>query len=210
MAESFTRKLVAWSALLFFAALGPAGCAHPKAAAAPQEADYNWGDYKGGSGSDSSAAAPKSDAPKPATTASAEAPKGDVDATKQASSDASALPHKPSKAKIRGESVSSVGVDALAGASKSALKSKVVSSNVVVGSDYEMVQVVLKGASVQIVRPASAPDQAGPKVRSPKARNDSLAATESGWYDADADVLVLVRASKAVKSKKALSSLLQR
>ena len=73
-----------------------------------------------------------------------------------------------------------------------------------------MVQIVLKDASVQIVRPAVSPDQAGPKLRSPKVRNDSLSSTESGWYDADADVLVLVQSTKAAKSKKALGAILKR
>jgi hypothetical protein len=120
------------------------------------------------------------------------------------------MPHKASKAKIRGESVSSIGPDALAASSAKALKSKVVSTNLIVGPDYEMVQVVLKNGSVQIVRPASTPDQSGPKLRAPKLRKSSLSSSEAGYLDEEADVLVLVQAPKGATSKKALKQIVKK
>jgi hypothetical protein len=217
------QKLVALSALLM-----AVGCAKAAKPAAAPEADYDWSQYNGGkeapgSGTaDKGDSAPKSDgsaansdsskpskAVKPEAVAAAPESSTD-DSPKPGKPDLSASSKKASKAKIKGESVSLVSASSLAGASKTALKSKVVSSNVIMGPEYEMVQIVLKDASVQIVRPATTPDQAGPKLRSPKARNDSLSSNESGYYDPDADVLVLVQSNKAAKSKKALGALLKK
>jgi hypothetical protein len=219
------HKLIALSAILSLAAVG---CAAPKKVVTPHEADYDWSEYKGtfapgGSGkeeepkeekkvaSTSSTSTSTTSTTSGATASASDAPAAsDSSASEDPKPSAPLLPRKPSKTKIRGKSVSSVSPDALAGASKGALKSKVVSSNLIVGPEYEMVQVVLKGASVQIVRPATSPDQSGPKLRSPKVRNDGLSETESGWYDADADVLVLVQAPKSATSKKALKALLKK
>jgi hypothetical protein len=85
-----------------------------------------------------------------------------------------------------------------------------VSTNVIVGPEYEMVQVVLKNASVQIVRPASSPDSSGPKLRAPRERKGALSSSESAWLDEDADVLVLVQAPKGATSKKALKAILKK
>jgi len=206
------------------------GCGKPPKPAVTVEPDYDWSSFNGGnespggssksaksdtSSSDSSSSSTPAPS-KPAKSdnvAAAPAPSSDgsADDPKPAKPDVSSSgSHRPSKAKIKGESVSSVGADAVAGASKKALKSKVVSSNVITGPDYEMVQIVLKDASVQIVRPATTPDSSGPKLRSPKVRNDSLSSTESGYYDADADVLVLVQSAKAAKSKKALAAIVKK
>lgn len=220
------QKLVALTALSF--CLGGLGCAKAAKPAAAPEPDYDWSTYNGGK------EAPTADTSKPAADKSdsssadskpAKSSKPDTVAAAPESSPSSASSddpkpgkpdvsssgaHKASKAKIKGESVSSVSADLVAGASKKALKSKVVSTNVITGPDYEMVQIVLKDASVQIVRPASTPDSSGPKLRSPKVRNDSLTSTDSAFYDADADVLVLVQSNKAAKSKKALGALLKK
>ncbi len=215
------HKLVAVSAL--FACLGGLGCAKAAKPAAAPEPDYDWSTYNGGKEApvaDKSSATDKSDsssgdakpskASKPDSVAADGAGSGDDPKPGKPDLSSSGTPHKASKAKIKGESVSSVSADAVAGASKKALKSKVVSSNVITGPDYEMVQIVLKDASVQIVRPATTPDSSGPKLRSPKLRNDSLTSTDSAYYDADADVLVLVQSNKATKSKKALGALLKK
>lgn len=155
---------------------------------------YDWSDYKG------SFAQAEERPPVEASPVKSRAPtEAQADAAK-----------KVSKGTILGESVSSVSVDSVAGASKSVLKFKVVSSSIIVGQEFEQIQVVMKGASVQIIRPAAAPDKAGPKVRSPKARSGGLLKSESGWYDAEANVLVLVRAPRKVSSQKALQALLKR
>ncbi len=221
--QPLLHKLVALAALSF--CLGGLGCAKAAKPAAAPEPDYDWSTYNGGKEAPTAdtkkPAADKSDSSstdskpakssKPETVAAAPEASSASDDPKPGKPDVSSSgAHKASKAKIKGESVSSVGADAVAGASKKALKSKVVSSNVITGPDYEMVQIVLKDASVQIVRPATTPDSSGPKLRSPKVRNDSLTSTDSAFYDADADVLVLVQSSKAAKSKKALAALMKK
>lgn len=173
------------------------GCGARPKPQAESAAAYDWSDYKG---TFAQSTTPGGSTPA-ATPSAAPAP---------AKVEPAAASAKASKGTIRGESVSSVSVDAVAGASTLALKTKVVSSNVVVGQEYEQLQVVLSGMAVQIIRPAAVPDKTGPKVRSPKARNGGLLKTESGWYDADADVLVLVRAEKKARSQKALLALLKR
>jgi hypothetical protein len=117
---------------------------------------------------------------------------------------------KSSRGTIHGESLSAIGVDALADAARGALKSKVVSSNVTVGAEYEQVLVQLKGASVRIIRPASSPDPNGAAVSSPKTRSAELSKAESGWYDEEADVLVLVDAGRKTAAQRALSAILKR
>jgi hypothetical protein len=198
------QKLVALSALFL-----AVGCAKPAKPVAAPEADYDWSKYNGGN--EAPSAADKATADKPVTdgasATAAKAPASEDDTPRPGKVDLS--PKKPSKAKIRGQSVSSVSAESVAGASKAALKSKVLSSDVIAGPEYELVRVVLKDASVQIIRPAASPDSGGPKLRSPKLRNDSLTTNESAWYDADADVLVLVQA-KSGASKKALGALLKK
>lgn len=117
---------------------------------------------------------------------------------------------KPSKTTLRGESLSSIGVETLADVAKGAFKAKLVASKVTVGAQYEQVQVTLKGTTVQIFRPAASPDSNGPSVSAPKAKNAALAKNESGWYDEEADVLLVVSAAKKASSQKALGALLSR
>ena len=117
---------------------------------------------------------------------------------------------KSSKGMITGESVSSIGVDSLATALGTSLKAKVVSQDLTVGPKYELVQVQLKGQSVQIVRPAASPDPTGLAIPSPTERNGEMSTTESGWYDADADVLVIVNASKKASSQSSLGTILEK
>lgn len=191
-----------------------AGCgAAPKSqASAPTQ--YDWSDYKGtfaqGPDDRPSPAQLAPVKPREAVTSSESVKPSGAAAPKAEAADATTSPKRVSKGTIRGESVSSVSVDAVAGASKTVLKAKVVSSNVIVGQEYEQIQVVMKGVAVQIIRPAASPDKAGPKVRSPKVRSSGLLKTESGWYDADANVLVLVRAPKKVSSQRALLAILKR
>ena len=191
------------------AALLLGGCAaKPKPAAAPTQGDYDWSDY---TGKYAPGATPPKDDAKPAV-ASATAPAATASASAApaagANASASAEDKKLSAAKIAGQSVSQVSPDDVANATQKVLRTKVVSTNVTVGPEYEQINVVLKNVAVQIVRPAATPDKSGPKVRSPKARHDDLAKTDSGFYDEGADVLVLVQAEKKVMSKRALAALL--
>jgi hypothetical protein len=118
---------------------------------------------------------------------------------------------KASKGAIKGESVSSISVDALTDASKSSMpKAKFVSNGVVTGDKYEMVSVQLKGASIQIIRPAEKPAPTGPAIASPKAKSGELAKSDASYYDADADVLVVVSAGKKAAAQKTLNSLVKR
>ena len=228
--------ILAKATLLFSVLLVGSGCAaaHKPQATTPEA--YDWSDYKGtyAPGGDGKVDEPKPTASKPSSKPTIAKSDGDA---KPAASDAkpkpasaasdandlkaemlggapSAAPSsggaKKSKATIQGESVSLVSVDAVAGASKTVLKSKVVSTNVVVGQEYEQLQVVMKGVALQIIRPAASPDKSGPKVRSPKVRSASMSKTESGWYDPDADVFVLVKASKKASSKKTLAAILSK
>ncbi|HEY8078839.1 MAG TPA: hypothetical protein VIF62_32125 [Labilithrix sp.] len=186
------------TALVVCSLLMLAGCGHhAKPAEAPTQSDYDWADYTGKFAN----GAPKDD-PKPAAApakASADAP---------APAAAVATDDKRSQAKIGGLSVSEVSADDVASTTQKMLRSKVVSSNLTVGPEYEQINVVLRGMAVQIVRPANAPDKSGPKVRSPKARNDDLGKTDSSYYDSIADVIVLVQAEKKAASKRALAVLL--
>jgi hypothetical protein len=201
-----------------------AGCgARGKPAAAPADPDYDWSQFHGGAEAPSSSIA-KQDAPpakhaaepekkaeadkqaepeKQETKVVAEAKAAEDDATKPAASDT----RKISAAKIADQSISEVSADALAEVTQRATKRSVVSTNVIVGAEYEQVSVVLKELAVQIVRPAATPDKSGPKVRSPKARKGDVARTEAAFYDPKADVLVLVRASKKATSARALAAL---
>lgn len=175
-------------------------------------------DAKPDRGADSKAADSKSADAKPSTEAktadskvvASSDPKADLLGALSGGSVSATPSKKLSKGTIQGESVSSVSVDAVAGASKTVLKSKVVSSKVVVGREYEQLQVVMKGVALQIIRPAATPDPQGPKVRSPKVRSNALLKNESGWYDESANVLVLVKAPKKASSQKVLAAILTR
>jgi hypothetical protein len=117
---------------------------------------------------------------------------------------------KKSKASIGGESVSTIGEDTLASLATKSLKSEMLSSSIMVGAKYERVQVQLKGMAVTIIRPAATPNSNGPSVSEPKARKADLAKTETAYYDADADVLVVVNAPKKASAQKALGAILKR
>jgi hypothetical protein len=120
-----------------------------------------------------------------------------------------AAPKKASKATVNGESLSTISVDTLTDASKGALKAKFVSNSVVTGRQYELVQVQLKGATVQIIRPAEKPSANGPAIASPKAKNSELSKSDAGWYDEEANVLVVVNAGKKAAGQKALATLVK-
>ena len=182
-----------------------AGCGASTKKVNVAEKEYDWSDYKG-----TYAVGAKPEEP-PAPKKVAKADKAEKSEKSDKADKADKEEKKISKAKIQGESVSSVSADVVAGASKTALKSKVVSTNTVVGAEYEQLQVVLnKGVAVQIIRPAAKPDGAGPKVRSPKARSEGLAETDASYYDEQADVLVLVQTAKKATSKKALKAILKK
>jgi hypothetical protein len=183
-------------------ALALGGCASvPRSNEPVAPAAYDWSDYQG------TFAEPDERPQVEAATATAKA-------TAAAPTAVAPAPEEPtkrvSKGTIQGESVSSVSVGSVADASKSLFKAKVLSSKTIVGREYEQLQVVMKGTTVQIIRPAQTPAKAGPKLRSPRSRSAGLSRSESGWYDADADVLVVVRAPRRLSSKKALVALLQK
>ena len=114
-----------------------------------------------------------------------------------------------SKATINGESVSSIDVDVLTDVSKSALKAKFVSNSVMTGPEYELVQVQLKGATVQVIRPAEKPSPKGPAIASPKAKSAELSKNDASFYDEEADVLVFVSAGKKAAAQKALGAIVK-
>lgn len=187
-----------------------AGCGASTKKVKVAEKDYDWSDYKGtyADGAKAEPASKTEAAPKKVAKAEKSEKADKPEKSEKADKDSE---KKVSKAKIQGESVSSVSADMVAGASKTALKSKVVSTNTVVGAEYEQLNVVLnKGVAVQIIRPAAKPDGSGPKVRSPKARSEGLAETDASYYDEQADVLVLVQAAKKATSKKALKAILKK
>jgi hypothetical protein len=114
-----------------------------------------------------------------------------------------------SRGMIKGESVSTISVDALTDASKGTLKQKFLSNSVKTGPQYEMVQVQLKGATVQIIRRAETPSPNGSAVASPKAKSAELGKNEASFYDEQADVLVVVSAAKKTSAQKALNTLVK-
>lgn len=165
-----------------------------------------WADFKGTystPGASSEAKAEKAE--KAAVTKKESKPKAEP--TVAADEGAS---KRASKGTINGESLSSVSVDALTDFSKSALKTKFVSNSVVTGARYELVQVQLKGATVQITRPSATPVAKGPSISSPKAKNADLSKNDAGWYDEEADVLVTVSAAgKKAAAQKALATIVK-
>ncbi len=187
------------SVVVLIASMGLYACGGGAAANEEAKGPDPWAGYKGTYAGEPVAASHKSAPAKQAKAAEA-APAEETPAPKKSAS----------RATIKGESVSSIGPDALADASKGALKSKVVSSNVTVGSQYEQVEVQLKGAKVQIIRPASSPDAKGPSISGPKARLGELGAADSSYYDDDADVLVVINAGKKPAGQKALGTILKK
>lgn len=191
------------------------GCAaRGKPAAAPTEQpDYEWSSFNGGK-EVPSASAKQDKAPDTKTSDEKKPEQKDSKATAASGDDgekpgapAKDAPKKMSATKIGGQSVSEVSADAVASATQRVTKRNLVSTNVIVGAEYEQVSVVLDKLAVQIVRPAASPDQAGPKVRSPKARKEGVSETNSVFYDPKADVLVLVQADKKATSARALAAL---
>lgn len=163
-----------------------------------------WGNFTG----KYSDAAPREKA------ASAEAPKKEAEASSNeeaaATEGAAPAPKKASEATVKGESISSVSVESLTEASTNALKSQFVSNGIMTGPKYELVQVELKTATVQIIRPAEKPAPNGLPIPSPKAKNAELEANDAGWYDEEADVLVIVNAPKKAAAQKALGAIVNR
>jgi len=117
-------------------------------------------------------------------------------------------PHK-STATIHGESVSSIDLDTFADATRTATKGKVVSTKYLVGPKYEQLQIQMKGVAVQVIRPAANPAPDGPSIASPKARNGGVSKLESGYYDADADVVVVVTAAGKPAAQKVLGTIVK-
>ena len=181
------------------------GAAHKQQDA--QSAENLWSGYKGTYAT--AGAAKSADAkPTPKKAEAKEAAAPQEEATGEHAAAAAPAGKKASKATIHGESISSIDADALADFSKGALKANVLSTGGQVGPQYESVKVELKGATVQIIRPATTPNPNGVSVPSPKAKNATLAKTDSGFYDEDADVLVFVSGSK--NAKKTLGSLVKK
>lgn len=193
--------------LLSALALGACG------GAATQEAkDANmWSDF---SGKYSTPAEPRGSTSSAKSEQARRDAKSKTTEQKEDSAGAAAAPAKKSasssKATVHGESVSTIGDAALAEASKSALKAKVVSTKIVNGPQYELVKVQLKGATVQIIRPNPGDEKGNGTVDAPKSRYASLSKAEASYYDEDADVLVVVEAGKKANAEKALASIVAR
>lgn len=199
------HSVLAASALSLFAFVCSA-CGAKQEAKAP-ESDP-WSGYQGtyaeaGPGKGEAKAKPEK-ATKTAEAAPSKQEKAKEDAA------AAAPTKKVSKSMIKGESISSIGAGDLAAAAAGNLKTKVVSSDVTVGPQYELVSVQLKGQTIQIVRPAANPDPSGMALPGPKERNGELSKTESGFYDADADVLVIVNSAQKKVSKSSLGLLMKK
>ncbi len=173
-----------------------------------------WSGYKGTyatAGKEAGRASPAAAEPKQKDAKA----KAESEATEEATEETTeetpaAMPSKKSKATIGGESVSSIAEDTLAALAMKNLKSEMLSSSVMVGAKYERVQVELKNATISIIRPASTPNSNGPNVAEPKARQADLGKTETAFYDADADVLVVVNAPKKATAQKALGSIVKK
>ena len=161
-----------------------------------------WSDFKG----TYSAPAPKDDDGEP--TGKEAKGRSNANANQESAEDAAGK-KVASKATVNGESLSSVDVDVLTDVSKSALKSKFVSNSVMTGPQYELVQVQLKGAMVQVIRPAEKPSPNGPAIASPKTKSSQLTKNDASWYDEEADVLVFVSAGKKAAAQKALGAIVK-
>ncbi|MDB4944282.1 MAG: hypothetical protein JWP97_3816 [Labilithrix sp.] len=135
--------------------------------------------------------------------------KADTTAAPAATAAPETIAPKASSATIKGESISSIALDSFADASRTATKSKVVSTKYLVGPRYEQLQIQMKGVAVQVIRPAANPAPDGPSFSSPKARSGEVSKTESGWYDPEADVAVVVTAGGKAGAQKLLGSLVK-
>ena len=183
---------------------GLAACGEPNQEA--KSAADPWSDFKG----TYSASGPKDETSEDGEPAKKEAKGKPASAHHETAEDgASSRKKGPSKGTVNGESLSSVDVDVLTDVSKSALKSKFVSNSVMTGPQYELVQVQLKGATVQVIRPAEKPSPNGPAIASPKTKNDQLTKNDASWYDEEADVLVFVSAGKKAAAQKALGAIVK-
>lgn len=197
---------ISTAALVIVASLGFAcGGAPVKEAKAP-EADM-WSDFTGKYGSDEPAAVADSPTVEK-TSKSGTKTKGEA-AQRSVEGSSGSAAKRISNATIQGESVSSVGLDAIASATKMATKSKIVSTKYLVGPKYEQLQISLKGAAIQLIRPAAIPAPDGPPLTSPKARSGGVTKKESGFYDPAADVVVVVSAGKKAGADKLLSAILK-
>jgi hypothetical protein len=163
-----------------------------------------WAGYTGKYAEHGSGSA-KAEKPKPADKA---ADKSEKVADKAPEKTEEGGTHK-SAATIHGESVSSIDLDTFADATKTATKGKVVSTKYLVGPKYEQLQIQLKGMAVQVIRPAANPAPDGPAIASPKARSGGVSKLESGYYDADADVVVVVTATGKPAAQKALGTIVK-
>jgi len=163
-----------------------------------------WADFKGTYSTPAAAGADKDEKGEPAKK------EAKAKTEPQAEQAEEAMPaKKPSKATVKGESLSSVDVDVLTDVSKTALKAKFVSNSVMTGPRYELVQVQLKGVTVQVIRPAEKPSPNGPPIASPKAKSSELTKNDASWYDEEADVLVFVSARKKAAAQKALGAIVK-
>ncbi len=162
----------------------------------------SWGNF---TGKYSTAPAPRARSESAEASKKEAEPKADEEAT--ATGEAARAPKKASQATVNGESVSSISVEALTEASTNALKTTLVSNGIITGPKYELVQVELKTATVQIIRPAEKPAPSGLAIPSPKAKYAELEPNDAGWYDEEADVLVIVNGTKKAAAQKALSAI---
>jgi len=169
-----------------------------------------WGSFTG-KYSEPAAAHAKADSAEASTADASKkeaGPKTDEEAAPAAV--AAPAPKKTSQATVKGESISSISVEGLTEASTSVLNSSLVSNGILSGPKYELVQVELKTMTVQIIRPAEKPAPNGLPIPSPKAKNAELEPNDAGWYDEEADVLVIVNAAKKAAAQKALDAMVTR
>jgi hypothetical protein len=166
----------------------------------------SWGNF---TGKYSTAPAPRERSESAEASKKEAEPKADEEATATptATGEVARAPKKASQAKVNGESVSSISVEALTEASTTALKTSLVSNGIITGPKYELVQVELKTATVQIIRPAEKPAPSGLPVPSPKAKYAELEPNDAGWFDEEADVLVFVKGTKKAAAQKALGAI---
>ncbi len=162
----------------------------------------SWGNF---TGKYSEAPAPGEKSERAEASKQEAEPKADEEAT--ATGEAATAPKKASQAMVNGKSVSSISVEALTEASTNALKSPLVSNGIITGPKYELVQVELSAATVQIIRLAEKPAPSGLAIPSPKAKYAELEPNDAGWYDEEADVLVIVNGAKKAAAQKALSAI---
>lgn len=203
------RSLVV--ALALFASLGAVACGGSNAASGESAKDP-WSDF---SGKYSTPGEPRAEKSETAKADKAEGKKSDAKAKAADKSEPTEEATPPSakkaasKGNVKGESISSVSVDTLTDVSKATLKNKFVSNSVVTGAQYELVQVQLKGATVQITRPAATPQPNGPSVAAPSAKKGEVSKNDASWYDEEADVLVVVSAGKKAAAQKALAAIVK-